>query len=108
MHLFLHFLLKLSPVLPVLIDFTFHQTQKHLTKLHLKKSTRRNKHNSQNMPSSLDSFSEIFNQMWNRGGGRRPQFPNENALDKDEETWMRPCGDNQTRLTIVQITDVYT
>lgn len=57
---------------------------------------------------SLDSFQEIFHSLFNRGGGRRPQEKNQDALDQDEETWMRPSDGNQARLTIVQITDVYT
>ena len=57
---------------------------------------------------SLDSFSEIFHALFNRGGGRRPQLPNQQALDADEDTWLHPAADHEARLTIVQITDVYT
>ena len=57
---------------------------------------------------SLDSFQEMFHSLFNRGGGRRPQLPNQQALDADEETWMQPTADHEARLTIVQITDVYT
>lgn len=57
---------------------------------------------------SLDSFSEIFHALFNRGGGRRPQLPNQQALDADEDTWLHPAAEHEARLTIVQITDVYT
>ena len=57
---------------------------------------------------SLDSFSEIFHALFNRGGGRRPQLPNQQALDADEDTWLHPAAAHEARLTIVQITDVYT
>lgn len=58
---------------------------------------------------SLDSFQEIFSSLFNRGGGRRPQQPDQVALDADEETWMKPSpSQHEARLTIVQITDVYT
>jgi 2',3'-cyclic-nucleotide 2'-phosphodiesterase (5'-nucleotidase family) len=58
---------------------------------------------------SLDSFQDMFRSLFNRGGGRRPDEKNQDPLDHDgDETWMKPCDSTQARLTIVQITDVYT
>jgi hypothetical protein len=58
---------------------------------------------------SLESFSEILSGLFlRRGGGRRPQQRDQDALDSNEETWLRPSEDHEARLTIVQITDVYT
>jgi len=57
---------------------------------------------------SLDSFQSIFSSLFNRGGGRRPDLPNQEALDANEDTWLQPSANHEARLTIVQITDVYT
>jgi len=65
---------------------------------------------------SLDSFQDIFRSLFNRGGGRRPnehdqidEDVNSGDTTQDERQWMKPLGDSKaTRLTIVQITDVYT
>ena len=104
-------------IFPLLIDVALQRTHQRLIKrrqlsnqlqkqlLQAQISSKRNNNNQ--MPSSLDSFSEIFSKMWgSRGGGRRPQLPNENALDAYEETWMRSSNEGQSRLIIVQITDV--
>lgn len=69
---------------------------------------------------SLDSFSSILSHIWprGRGGGRRPQVSDE--IDSEVSTgsaedslerplYLQPLGQGeQSRLTIVQITDVYT
>ena len=62
---------------------------------------------------SLDSFTEILGFLWpssKRGGGRAPSFKDQ--LDDDLEppstSYLQPCATTQARLTIVQITDVYT
>ena len=59
---------------------------------------------------SYDSFADILSGLFSyggrRGGGRRPHEANMAALDNDEETWLQPSED--PRLTIIQITDVYT
>ena len=69
---------------------------------------------------SLDSFSSILNHIWprGRGGGRRPQVSDE--IDSEVSTgsaedileqplYLQPLRQSeQSRLTIVQITDVYT
>jgi 2',3'-cyclic-nucleotide 2'-phosphodiesterase (5'-nucleotidase family) len=60
---------------------------------------------------SLDSFHEILSGLFfgrGRGGGRRPQEANQEPLDPNEETWLQPCKPHEARLTIVQVTDVYT
>jgi hypothetical protein len=123
MHLAVQLFLRITAILlPVLIDVAFLRSRSNQyniirlprntsnnKKLSVSNTTISNNTNNTNASmSSLDSFSEIFNKMWNRGGGRRPQLPNEYALDKDEETWMKPTEEGQSRLTIVQITDVYT
>ena len=45
-----------------------------------------------------------------RSGGRRPNKADELSLDTDlgDKTWLLPSKPNEARLTIVQITDVYT
>lgn len=58
---------------------------------------------------SLDSFAGILSGLFfGRGGGRRPDEANQEALDLNEETWLQPSQPYEARLTIVQITDVYT
>ncbi|KAG7351539.1 calcineurin-like phosphoesterase [Nitzschia inconspicua] len=59
---------------------------------------------------SLESFQEILSGLFfGRGGGRRPDEANQEALDSnDVKTWLQPCQPHEARLTIVQITDVYT
>lgn len=57
---------------------------------------------------SLESFQDILFGLFNRGGGRRPYEKNQEALDQNDKTWMKPSAPNQARLTLVQITDVYT
>jgi 2',3'-cyclic-nucleotide 2'-phosphodiesterase (5'-nucleotidase family) len=62
---------------------------------------------------SLDSFQEIFKALFHGlchgGGSRCPVKAHQNALDDaDEQTWFCPSDKNEARLTIVQITDVYT
>ena len=70
--------------------------------------------------SSLDSFASILNHLWprGRGGGRRPQISDEidsevstgsAENDLDVPLYLQPLRPGeQARLTIVQITDVYT
>ena len=69
---------------------------------------------------SLDSFKDIlapiFGGFANRSGGRKSAKPDMPSLDVDDlpsddlknKTWLNPCKHKETRLTIVQITDVYT
>lgn len=63
---------------------------------------------------SLDSFQQILAKaLHQRGGGRRPQEQNQTAMDINpvidhQPTYMRPSAPDESRLTIVQITDVYT
>lgn len=73
--------------------------------------------------SSLDSFASILGQLWprarGRGGGRKPTVSDE--IDSEASTgsaeadalgqplYLQPLRQGeQSRLTIVQITDVYT
>ena len=76
--------------------------------------------------SSLDSFASILNHIWprGRGGGRRPVLsdeidsstesaPGENNIHNEsvQPLYLQPLRaekGEQARLTIVQITDVYT
>lgn len=63
---------------------------------------------------SLDSFTEILGYLWSsrkRGGGRAPDAEDivDDALEhSDTYRYLQPCGTMEARLTIVQITDVYT
>lgn len=60
---------------------------------------------------SSGSFTEILSNLTGfsdrRGGGRRPDERNQSASERTT-TWKRPVAEQAARLTIVQITDVYT
>ena len=71
--------------------------------------------------SSLDSFASILGQLWprarGRGGGRKPSVRDEidsevstgSAEALEQPLYLQPLRQGeQSRLTIVQITDVYT
>ena len=65
---------------------------------------------------SLDSFTDILGPIFgfqHRGGGRKPRQKHQPSLDIDlddlpDKTWLTPSKPGEARLTIVQITDVYT
>jgi 2',3'-cyclic-nucleotide 2'-phosphodiesterase (5'-nucleotidase family) len=63
---------------------------------------------------SLESFVEILGSLFGRGGGRRASEPNMESPDEivggdgDRPWYMEPPRQGESKLTIVQITDVYT
>lgn len=60
---------------------------------------------------SLESFVEILGNLFGRGGGRASSEPNQEAKDEiavDRPWYMEPPKAGESKLTIVQITDVYT
>ncbi len=64
--------------------------------------------------TSYDSFADIltglkgfFRREQRRGGGRRPDQQHQHASE-NTSTWKAPADTKAARLTIVQITDVYT
>jgi hypothetical protein len=61
--------------------------------------------------SSLDNFQDILRSLFRRGGGRRPTAPSQPSQDVHGDgvaTYLQPASPHAARLTIVQITDVYT
>jgi hypothetical protein len=57
---------------------------------------------------SFESFKDFFPAIFGRSGGRKASQPDMLPLDTDTKTWLNPCAATEARLTIVQITDVYT
>lgn len=60
---------------------------------------------------SLESFVEILGAIFGRGGGREASEPDQPARDEvpvDKPWYMSPPKPGESKVTIVQITDVYT
>jgi 2',3'-cyclic-nucleotide 2'-phosphodiesterase (5'-nucleotidase family) len=71
-----------------------------------------------NAMSLSDAFADLLPAIFrrgSRGGGREPTQPHMRSLDLDSDSdslpdkpYLQPCKDNEARVTIVQVTDVYT
>jgi len=60
---------------------------------------------------SLESFVEILGNLFGRSGGRMASEPHQegkDSVDHDQPFYMEPPSPGESKLTIVQITDVYT